>query len=213
MNTSSDNKLRPPPRTPVRRNGLATKARIIEAAIAMIAEDGQALAMRPLAQRAGCSPAAIYQFFADLDDLGQAIVEQVTAEAVAELEPRLSSDLASRDPVAFFAALIEGVVALQAARPETLCMVRPQPDGPRAALAEGLRATIRRMVGDAFAQGRADCPAERREEVLGIAQHALIGAMAGVPARGAAERSRYLADSAQLVGGFVASALPAGDLA
>jgi len=213
VNISSDNKLRPPPRTPVRRNGVATKARIIEAAIAMIAEDGQALAMRPLAQRAGCSPAAIYQFFADLDDLGQAIVEQVTAEAVAELEPRLSAELAGRDPVAFFAALIEGVVALQAARPETLCMVRSQPDGPRAALAEALRATIRRMVGEAFTQGRPDCPAERREEVLGIAQHALIGSMAGVPSRGAAERSRYLADSAQLVGGFVTTALKSAETA
>lgn len=209
MNTCSDSKLRPPPRTPVRRNGVATKARIIEAAIAMIAEDGQALAMRPLAQRAGCSPAAIYQFFADLDDLGQAIVAQVTDEAVVELEPRLSADLAGRDPVAFFAALIEGVVALQAARPETLCMVRPQPDGPRNALADALRATIRRMVSEVFAQAHSDFPSDRREEVLATAQHALIGAMAGVPPRGTDERSRYLADSAQLVGGFVASALQA----
>lgn len=210
MNTSSDNKLRSVPRTPVRRNGVATKARIIEAAIAIIAEDGQALAMRPLAQRAGCSPAAIYQFFADLDDLGQALVAQVTEEAVAELEPRLSAELAGRDPVLFFTALIEGVVALQATRPETLCMVRPQPDGPRNALAEALRATIRSMVSDAFAQGRPDLPVNRREEVLAIAQHALIGAMSGVPSRGAGERSRYLADSAQLVGGFVSSAFHAG---
>ncbi|MFO6448622.1 TetR/AcrR family transcriptional regulator [Erythrobacter sp. NE805] len=198
---------RPSPRTPVRRNGVATKGRIIEAAIAMIAEDGEALAMRPLARRAGCSPAAIYQFFADLDDLGAAIVDQVTDDAVAELAPRLSPDLARRDPVAFFAALMDGVVALQAARPETLCLVRPQPDGPRAALAGALREMIRGMVSDAFAKGCAETETGRREEVLTIAQHALIGAMAGVPARDAAERGRYLADVADLVGSFVARAL------
>lgn len=207
MNNSSDKLQRPSPRTPVRRNGVATKGRIIEAAIAMIAEDGAALAMRPLARRAGCSPAAIYQFFADLDDLGAAIVEQVTEDAVAELAPRLSPDLARADPVAFFAALMDGVVALQAARPETLCLVRPQPDGPRAALASALREMIRAMVSDAFAEGYPEADALRREEVLTIAQHALIGAMAGVPPRDAAERARYLADVAELVGHFVARAL------
>lgn len=207
MSTSSAKLPRAAPRKPVRRNGLATKERIIEAAIALIAEDDSVLAMRPLARRAGCSPAAIYQFFADLDDLGAAIVERVAADAVSELAPRLSAQLAAADPAAFFVAVMQGVVALQASRPETLCLVRPQPDGPRAALAMALRKVIRRMVSDAFAAGRPDVAPERREEVLTVAQHALIGAMAGVPPRETAARARYLADVSELVGGFVSRAL------
>lgn len=207
MSTSSAKLPRPAPRTPIRRNGVATKERIIEAAIALIAENGGALAMRPLAHRAGCSPAAIYQFFADLDDLGSAIVERVAAEAVSELSPRLPAELAAADPVAFFGAVMQGVVALQASRPETLCLVRPQPDGPRSALAMALRDVIRRMVSDAFAAGRPDVAPERLEEVLTVAQHALIGAMAGIPPRDTDARARYLADVSQLVGGFVSGAL------
>ncbi len=207
MNTSSDIQAKPGPRTPVRRNGIATRTRIVEAAIAMIAEDGATLSMRPLAERAGCSPAAIYQFFADLDHVGAAVVEQVTSEALTELRRHVSPALAATDPTAFFSALIEGVEALQAARPETLCLARPQPAGPRAALAGALRTVVRDLVAAAFAEAWPAVAPGRREEVLDVAQAALLGALGQVPPRGSARRAAYLADVAALAGGFAAQAL------
>jgi len=208
----TDNTRRTAPRIPVRRNGMATKSRIIEAAIDLIADDGETLTVRKLAKRANCSPAAIYQFFADLDDLGSAIIQQVVHDASKQLEPRLSPVLAADNPVAFFAALIEGVIELQSSRPETLCLGRAQPAGPRAALAEALRDMIRALVSRAFAAAMPHVAAHQREEVLTIAQHGLIGAMVAVPPRDSPGRSRYLAGVADFVGGYVSRALT-GDVA
>ncbi len=169
------------------------------------------MTIRGLAAEAQVSPAAIYQFFLSLDDVGRAI----EAESIAALQTAMADVVTvarARDhPVAFFQALLLGVVRHQAARPEALCMAHHSgSNGPRAALAAALRQTLADQVAAAFAAAYPEQPPERLAFVLAIAQAGLLGALQSLPQRGATDRDAYLAEVACLAGTYVAAALRIG---
>jgi len=191
------------PRIPVRRNGIATKARLIEAAFALMARHDAPLTMRALAKEAGCSPAAAYQFFVDKDDLSAEINRLSASEALIYLQQRLPPGLAQQDPQRFIRTLLQAIEELQERRPETLCMGRPQPPGPRAALAAVLREAVLATVRAAFRGGHSGVDDAKLERSLQVAQSALLGTLAQLPARENPEREPYLDAVARLIGGFL----------
>lgn len=200
-------RVRPAARAPVRRNGIATRAKIVEAAITVLGREDGALTARAVAEEAGCSAPAIYQFFTDMDAVAQAAAEVAAAETVAALEAALTPERARRDPAGFFSALVHGIAALQEKRPETLCIAKSPPSGPRAIVAQALRTAVAGLVRSAFLEGRPDLDPDRIERTLSVAQAALLGAVSQVPQRGDPARAAYLDDVAALAGGFVTRAL------
>lgn len=195
-------------RIPVRRNGIATREKIIAAARALMARSDVPMTLRGIAAEAGLSPAAIYQFFASQEDVGRAVEVESVAALEASLAPVLMAQLAAGDPVVFFGRLLAGVMTHQSGHPEALCMARLDPEpGPRGALAEALRTALARQVGAAFARAWPEVPSARREQVLAIAQNAMLGALHGLPPRGMEGRDTFLADVALLVGRYVGEAL------
>lgn len=195
-------------RIPVRRNGIATREKIIAAARTLMARSDVPMTLRGIAAEAGLSPAAIYQFFSSQEDVGRAVEVESVAALEASLASVLTAQLATADPVEFFERLLAGVVAHQSGHPETLCMARLDPEpGPRGALAEALRTALARQVGAAFVYAWPEVPSARLEQVLAIAQNAMLGALRGLPPRGAEGRDAFLADVAQLVGRYVGEAL------
>ncbi len=199
------------PRVPVRSNGVATNARVIEAATALLGRDDGALTMRALAQEAGCSPAAIYQFFVDMDDVIANVAQIATMQTLEFLEGTLPNSLAKENPKAYFTSLIRAIITLQAERPETLCIARPPAAGPRAALASALRSAVSGYVRAAFIAGYPEMPRAKLDQVLDVAQNAMLGALTSLPPRDDPQRDSYLVDIAILAGGFVAEALNSKD--
>lgn len=207
-----DKKRATGPRTPVRSNGLATRARIVQAATELLGTDGGTITLRSLAAHSGVSPAAIYQFFQDLDAVGAAVIEAASAEFRMVLEAALTSDLARADPRRFFERLIQEIGALQARRPETLCMVRAAGlEGLRGALAGELRMTVARHVHRTFAEAHPHVDPADLARTLSIVQHAVIGALAGVPDRLDPRRGAYLTEVATLAGTYLTNALGKAD--
>jgi AcrR family transcriptional regulator len=93
----------------------AVRARLVDAAEAVIAEHGlAALKARDLAARAGCALGAIYTAFADMD----ALVMQVNARTQEALDSALqaaTAPLTGADPAALLLALAEAYLEFAAA--------------------------------------------------------------------------------------------------
>lgn len=202
--TKSSGIERPAPRVPVRRNGVATKAKVVEAAIKLMGVDDHTLTMRSLSTEAGCSPAAVYQFFSDMDDVLSAVSEVMVEEAIAHLSARLTASLASTDPTRFFAEMITGIESLQCKRPATICVAKLTAAGPALALSSALRKAIFTLVSNSFCQAYPLVDSGQLNKVLAIAQGGVLGALAELPPRNHRDRPRYLALVSDLAGGFVA---------
>jgi AcrR family transcriptional regulator len=77
------------PVTPARHGsrGLRTQQRILDAAIAVLAEHGyERTTIERIAERAGCSRVAFYQYFTDKDDLFRQLAGQVARQLRAAIE-------------------------------------------------------------------------------------------------------------------------------
>lgn len=195
-------------RTPVRRNGVATRAKIIAAATKLMAQQHHPMTIRGLAAEAGVSPAAIYQFFASLQDVGRAVEEESIAALSAAMADVVTTAQAREHPVHFFHALLTGVVQHQAAHPEALCMAhRGESHEPRAALAAALRRTLANQVEHAFAAARPDVTPDRLRQVLAVAQSAMLGALQDLPGRDQHGRQEHLDEVGRLAGTYVDAAL------
>src|SRR5690606_35234074 len=74
--------------TPAERRKKAQEARILDAALAIVAEGGlDALSIKAIAERADYSPAALYRYFASKDELVAALAIRAVrtlGEALAE---------------------------------------------------------------------------------------------------------------------------------
>lgn len=195
-------------RTPVRRNGVATRAKIIAAATNLMAQHNQPMTVRGLAAEAGVSPAAIYQFFVSLQDVGRAVEEESIAALSAAMADVVTAAQAREHPIQFFHALLMGVVRHQAAHPEALCMAhRGEVHEPRAALAAALRKTLADQAERAFASARPDVKPDRLRHVLAVAQAGLLGALQELPGRGQPGRQDHLDEVSRLAGTYVDAAL------
>jgi AcrR family transcriptional regulator len=91
-----------------RADARANRARLIEAAVAVLAEEGVNAEMRRIAERAGVSTGTLYRNFPTKDDLLLAMF----SAAVEHLREALRQAAAEQDPLAAIRTLLEGGFAL-----------------------------------------------------------------------------------------------------
>ena len=116
-----------PAATPEQRE--EQRQRIRRAAVEVHAEKGlQGVSVRAIAQRAGVSTGTLYGYYANLQELMRSLWLEPVAEAMRELEAIAARH---RRPLRRIRALLEGVAAFAAARPEVfqraILSVRPEP--------------------------------------------------------------------------------------
>lgn len=94
-----------------------TRARILEAAVALLTERGAAgLAMTTLARRAGVARATLYNYFPDAEHVLEALVEAEVAVFLRDLDQRLA--LIADDVGARLDGAVDGLVAWVARQAE-----------------------------------------------------------------------------------------------
>lgn len=91
-----------------RADARANRARLIEAAVSVLAEEGPNAEMRRIAERAGVSTGTLYRNFPTKDDL----VFAMFAEAKEQLRDTLRRAAAAEDPLTAIRRLLEGGFAV-----------------------------------------------------------------------------------------------------
>lgn len=194
-------------RAPTQERSKARVERILAAASLMLAESEEAITARALAARSGVAPGTIYQFFADMKAVREAVGGRARALLIAALDSHVPASLA-RDPKAYLAKLIVAVNDLQEAHPEIGCMVREKPPGSFAErLGADLQAVTRARMGEAFRGEYPHFDPVELERILDIASTALLAVLSRLPARGAPDRATYIQDAQLLVSGYVVDRL------
>jgi len=98
----------------------ALRGRILDAARRIVTRDGfEALSMRKIAHAIGYSPAALYLYFENRDEITRALGEEGYAQLLAELEPY--GQIA--DPAARLRALAQAYIAFGQLHPQAYRLV------------------------------------------------------------------------------------------
>lgn len=136
-----------------RVTGQALRERIVSEALAMVREHGVgAVTMRQLAERLGYSPATIYLYFANKEELLAEVAQVGFEELLARSEPALGKPEASE-------ALDAGVRAYASfafEEPELYQLMFLQHEPGAAQEASGARARLWQLWRDVYARGTDD---------------------------------------------------------
>jgi AcrR family transcriptional regulator len=154
------------------------RAAILTAARKLFVRDGyEDFSMRALAQRMHCSPAALYLYFENRDELFDCLVEDSFAR-LAEVRARLQRGKPQNDPVAFLKKGARLYVEFGLKNPEVykFAFLILRPDTPRA--------RIPHQAYEALKESVAACVEQRRFRRVDIetASQALWTAIHGVTA-------------------------------
>jgi AcrR family transcriptional regulator len=158
------------PRTRGFKKKERTRRQLIEAAVDVIAERGEAFSVSDVATRAGVSNGTFYNYFADRDALIEAIVPEVVGAFTAEN----AVAMADEDPVVRFAS-ITAMALTQAIDAPDRIRVLLRLDAAQQAIASGdLLAHLRDDIAAGFTAGRFDV--EPGDAVLDVIVGALLTA-------------------------------------
>ena len=150
----------PAPVAPALTRGHKKKARtrqlLLDTALAVIAEEGEGFSVADLAARAGVSHATFYNYFADREQLVDALVPY----AVGRFAERMAVQVMATDPAERFVRI--SATALEAAvrEPQTMRVALRLDAVQRGLLVEGPLAHLRQDLADGQAAGRFDGPAD-----------------------------------------------------
>ncbi len=161
-----------------------TRQALLEAALEVLAEDGEGFSVVDIAARAGVSHGTFYNYFADRDELVAALVpvlvQSFAAEAAAEID--------EPDPAARFALITARALAVAADAPELVRVALRLEAVQRGLLAEGPLAYLREDLAAGHAAGRFDGPPDdgTLDVVLGallLAARRIVDGEAGLDRR------------------------------
>jgi AcrR family transcriptional regulator len=130
---------------PLRADAQRNRARVLEAAEAVLARDGLSASMRAIAQHAGVGLGTIYRHFPTQEDLYRAIVTDRTRRLAAEAHALSAAD----DPGAAFFEFFTRVVVNAARNKPMADILAGAGIDPKAAMAEAghdMRSTIETLL-------------------------------------------------------------------
>ena len=143
-----------PPPTRGHKKKARTRQALLDAALEVLAADGEGFSVVDIAARAGVSHGTFYNYFADREELVAALVpllvESFAAQAAAEID--------ESEPAARFAVITARALAVAAEAPELVRVALRLEAVQRALLAEGPLAYLRDDLAAGHAAGRFDGP-------------------------------------------------------
>jgi AcrR family transcriptional regulator len=118
---------------------------LLRATLRLSAAHGFAsLGLREVAREAGIAPTSFYRHFADMEELGRALIEDSVAPLLVELETQLASaPAAGIDPEL---AVLDAAFAQVAAAPEVVRLVLSEQAGPFILFRRTLRQHLDRLA-------------------------------------------------------------------
>src|ERR1700733_4261135 len=124
------------------------REQLIDAALSVIVEQGyEGVSIESIARVAGVTRPVIYDHFANLGRLLQALIEREEAYALAQLEDVVpSAPLATGEPPVMFAAGVRRFLAAVASRPNTWRIILLPPEGTPAIVREHVETNRARLL-------------------------------------------------------------------
>jgi len=108
------------------------------------------VSVEAVAQRAGITRAVVYQHFADLQSLLEAVIERETQRALAQVSETTLEDLSRGEPVELMIESLRAYLCAVQNQPNTWRLVLMPPQGApemlHRAIAEGRASVLRRMA-------------------------------------------------------------------
>lgn len=143
-----------PPPTRGHKKKARTRQALLDAALEVLAEQGESFSVVDIAARAGVSHGTFYNYFADREELVAALVpvlvESFAAQAATEID--------ESDPAARFAVITARALAVAADARELVRVALRLEAAQRGLLAEGPLAYLREDLAAGHAAGRFDGP-------------------------------------------------------
>jgi AcrR family transcriptional regulator len=165
--------LKPMPSQPGRTRGFKkrerTRGQLLEAALQVVAEKGEAFSVSDVVARAGVSNGTFYNYFADRDALLDAVATRLAEAFAAE-----SAAVAPRGDAALRFATITARVLLHAAADPTHARALLRLEVPLA-LTKGASAYLREDLADGLTEGRFEVGPE--DAVVDLVAGALLMGM------------------------------------
>ncbi|MFZ1993379.1 MAG: TetR/AcrR family transcriptional regulator [Solirubrobacteraceae bacterium] len=124
------------------------REQLIDAALSVIVEQGyEGVSIESIARVAGVTRPVIYDHFANLGQLLQALIEREEAYALAQLDAVVPPELqAGGDPPAMFAAGVRRFLDAVASRPNTWRVILLPPEGTPAVVREQVETNRARLL-------------------------------------------------------------------
>jgi AcrR family transcriptional regulator len=126
-----------------------TRSQLLEAAVQVVAEKGEAFTVSDVVARAGVSNGTFYNYFLDRDALLDAVAPHLIQTFAAD-----SAAVAPRDDAALRVATVTARALIGAATDPTRARALLRLDVPRALAREGASTYLREDLADGLRQGR-----------------------------------------------------------
>lgn len=127
-----------------------TRQRLLDAAMAVLAEQGEAFSVADLTAAAEVSHGTFYNYFADREALLQALVPHI----VTRFAERMASEVHDDDPAARFARISAGALEFAIAEPQVARVVLRLDPVQQGLIADGPLARLRADLAEGYETGR-----------------------------------------------------------
>jgi AcrR family transcriptional regulator len=131
-----------------------TRQLLLDTAVAVIAEQGEGFSVADLAVRAGVSHGTFYNYFADREQLVDALVPHI----VGRFAERMAVEVSVTDPAERFARISAAALDAAVREPQTVRVALRLDAVQRGLLVDGPLAHLRHDLADGHAAGRFDGP-------------------------------------------------------
>jgi TetR/AcrR family transcriptional regulator, fatty acid biosynthesis regulator len=140
-----------------------TRAALLEATLELAASHGFAsLGLREVAREAGIAPTSFYRHFADMRELGLALIEEHVKPVLARLAARAQGDGAVID------ALLAELSLAAVTEPHVLRFMLAERYGAQRAFRHALRAAFGQLAASFVREGRRPAPRGAAEAVVAV---------------------------------------------
>jgi AcrR family transcriptional regulator len=125
----------------------ARREQLLDVATRLAVEHGfHAVTVEAVARKAGITRAVIYQHFADLQGLLEAVIERETARALAQVSETALADLSEGDPKELMLESLDAYLHAVHDHPATWRLVLMSPEGAPESLRTGIAAGRRSVL-------------------------------------------------------------------
>lgn len=188
--------MAPLPRIARRMTALERREQLLDVTTQLAVERAfHGVSVEAVAQRAGITRAVVYQHFADLQALLEAVIKRETSRALAQVSETTLEDLSEGDPVQLMLESLRAYLHAVQNQPSTWRLVLMPPEGAppmlHRAIAEGRAAVLVRLtraVRPALASQQASVDAELTARMLSAMADEYARLLLSDPARFGPER-------------------------
>lgn len=189
------------------QSGLDLRARIVSAAIRLLADDGKdALTTRAVSAAASVQAPTIYRLFGDKEGLLDAVAEQILADFVAK---KARNSTADADPVESLRKGFIGYVSFGLDNPDVFLLMHAQPGRPSKASDDGI-ALLRQRVKRIALAGRL---AVSEQTAVELCHNMAVGTVLGMLGRPETKRAGMAEAARDAVMASILNDVPRADSA